>query len=51
MLGFYRRMWLDGADKVTALRAAKLEMLQAARASGYGAGTPGAWGAFILDGR
>jgi CHAT domain-containing protein len=50
MADFYGR-WAAGASKAEALRGAKLSALAAARAAQRGAGCPGLWGAFVLEGR
>jgi CHAT domain-containing protein/tetratricopeptide (TPR) repeat protein len=50
MADFYGR-WVAGTPKADALRAAKLAALVAARRTHAGAGCPGLWGAFVLEGR
>lgn len=49
MTHFYTALWVKGLSVPEALRAAQLEMLQAARAKGDSA--PHTWGAFVASGR
>ncbi|HEX9794975.1 MAG TPA: CHAT domain-containing protein [Planctomycetota bacterium] len=50
MQAYYRNLWLEGKGKLEALRAARLEMLEANRRSKGGRGLPSTWGAFVLSG-
>ncbi len=50
MQDFYRRLWIEGEDKLTALRGAQLQQLKRNRARYRGEGLPGSWGAFVLEG-
>ena len=50
MRAFYEALLVKKHPRAAALREAKLQALQAARAAGSPRGNPGTWGAFVLDG-
>ena len=50
MTAFYEGLLTRNLGKSQALRAARLAMLARNRSSASGAGLPGTWGAFVLDG-